>query len=167
MGNTTPLALGGKGWFTCANLLLVWRSRCPGRPLSLSKTRHSDGKVTKCWEDCNSVNMCLVCRISITQWFNPTFKSCVVNQKMISYYLSVCVERAGPCSRHCPRNYELTAPIYAAFLSLFESRVLIWNPTVSISRVRSLFCHWPWQILRCCLALTCISHLTSLCPRSL
>jgi uncharacterized membrane protein len=138
MGSTTPSALAGKWWFNRANLLLVRRSRCPGRHLSPNNSAHSDRKVAKCWQDLNSVSMCLACRISITQWLHAALKRCEVNQKMTTYCLSVCAERAGPCSRHCPRSTSWqTQYMQSFFLSLRVE--FCWKPIVSISRMPCLF----------------------------
>jgi hypothetical protein len=147
MGSPTPLVLAGKWWFQVnrANLLLVRRSRCPGQHLSPNNSAHSNCNVAKCWKDLNSVNMCLACRISITQWLHAALKRCEVNHKMTTFCLSVCAERAGPCSRHCPRSTSChTQYMQSFFLSLrvefcwiqswvsqgclvysFESRVLL------------------------------------------
>ena len=137
MNGTTHCA---KWWFNRANLLLVRRSRCPGCHLSpnTNNLAHSDGKVATCWEDLNSVNMCLACRISITQWLHAALKRCEVNQKMTTYCLSVCAERAGPCRRHCPRSTSWqTQYMQSFFLSLRVE--FCWKPIVSSSRMPCLF----------------------------
>ena len=146
---------------TCPEVTVPW----PPIEWKQDKTfRWQGGKVLSRLEQCQHVS-CMP-NIHYTM-IDTAFKSCMVNRKMLTYCLSVCVEFAGPCSCHCPRSYELTAPIHAAIISFFESRGCIRNPMVNISRVRSILCHWPWQTLRFCLPLTCISHLTCLCPRSL
>ena len=134
MGSTTCSALAGKWWFNRANLLLVRRSRCPGRHLSPNNSAHSDRKVAKCWQDLNSVSMCLACRISITQWLHAALKRCEVNQKMTTYCLSVCAERAGPCSRHCPRSTSWQTQYMQPFFLSFRVE-FCWKPIVSISRM--------------------------------